>query len=235
MKIKEAIVLAGGLGTRLRDVLPDLPKCMAPVRGLPFLTIVLDYLIEQQFTKVVLSVGYRKEQVINYFGNSYKSLTIVYASEDEPLGTGGAIKLALSYCTQQNVFVLNGDTYFIPDLLAMEEQHNQISADISIAIKQVADSGRYGSVITDDSGRIVSFREKAPDAVEGWINGGIYLLNKDVLDNISQQKFSIENDVFKVSCSSLRIQSFQTDAFFLDMGIPADYERAQQILPITAG
>jgi len=228
---KEAIVLAGGLGTRLRGVLPNMPKCMAPVGEMPFLTYVLDYLLTQDIHRVILSVGYRKDQVMNYFGNSFKSLEIGYAMEEEPLGTGGAIKLSLGMCTAENVFVLNGDTYFTPDLAAMQKLHETSMADITIAIKQVEDSGRYGSVVSDNSGRIIDFKEKDPSAKEGWINGGIYLINKHILDSVKETKFSIENDVFKHAAERLHIHAFPTDSFFLDMGIPTDYAKAQEILP----
>lgn len=235
MKIKEAIVLAGGLGTRLQGVLPDIPKCMAPVQGKPFLSHVLNYLVSQEIDTVLLSVGYRKEQIINYFGDSFKSLSIKYAIENEPLGTGGAIKLAFGQCTEDKVFVINGDTYFLPELSSMEQVHTMSSADITIAVKHMQETGRYGLVETNNSGRITAFREKDPQSGSGWINGGIYLINRQIFSNISDQKFSIENDLFKVSCSTLYMQSFRTDASFLDMGIPEDYDKAQTFLPAWRG
>jgi D-glycero-alpha-D-manno-heptose 1-phosphate guanylyltransferase len=231
MNKKEAIVLAGGLGTRLQSVLPSFPKCMAPIKDKPFLVYVFEYLINQQINKVILSIGYRKDQIINYFGNEYRSLSIEYAIENEPLGTGGAIKLALNLCTQDEVFVVNGDTYFIPDLAAMQKLHNDKSADMSIAVKFLMETGRYGLVISDELGRITDFREKDMVSGSGWINGGIYLIKRQLFDGLSEKRFSIENDVFRISCSTLQMQAFQTDAFFLDMGIPEDYTRAQALLP----
>lgn len=227
----EAIVLAGGLGTRLQSVLPDIPKCMAPVHEKPFLTYVFDFLITQQISKVILSVGYRKEQIISYFGNCYRSLSLEYSIENEPLGTGGAIKLALSLCANDNVFVINGDTYFVPDFTSMQKLHNEKSADITIAVKHLLDTRRYGLVIYDETGRISDFREKDMDSGSGWINGGVYIINRQLLESFSEQKFSIENDVFKVSCSALYMQAFKTEAFFLDMGIPDDYDKAKILLP----
>jgi D-glycero-alpha-D-manno-heptose 1-phosphate guanylyltransferase len=231
MITKEAIILAGGLGTRLQDVLPGIPKCMAPVKGKPFLTYVLDYLIDQEIDKVILSVGYRNEQIINYFSYNYKSLLIEYAIENEPLGTGGAIKLAIEYCTQNDMFVLNGDTYFIPGLCEMEEIHFQTTADLTIAVKEMSETGRYGLILTDKDGRINDFREKDPNTGSGWINGGIYLINRKIFDSILDQKFSMENDVFKKYCSKFKMQAYQTDAYFLDMGIPEDYTNAQTLIP----
>ena len=230
MKTNEAIVLAGGLGTRLQCALPDIPKCMAPVQGKPFLAYVLDYLINQKISKVVLSVGYRKDHIISYFGNIYKSINIDYAIEEEPLGTGGALKLAFGYCTQDQSFVINGDTYFRPDLKSMAKMHIQSKADITIAAKYLRETGRYGLVQFDKDGRITDFREKEPSSGNGWINGGIYLIKKEIFDHFPKQIFSLENDVFKVSCSSLKMQAFKTDFDFLDMGIPEDYVKAQIII-----
>ncbi|MEI6059811.1 MAG: nucleotidyltransferase family protein [Bacteroidota bacterium] len=230
MKDREAIVLAGGLGTRLREVLPDMPKCMAPVRGLPFLTYVLDYLGEQGINKVILSVGYRKEQIISYFGDIYHNLEIEYAVENEPLGTGGAVKLASSFCKQDKVFVVNGDTYFIPELAEMGRLHQETAADISIAVKYLPETSRYGLILAEADNRINDFREKDPASLSGWINGGIYLLNRKIFDAVPETKFSLENELFRTSCSKLRLIAFRTDAFFLDMGIPDDYARAQTLI-----
>lgn len=230
MLTNEAIVLAGGLGTRLQHVLPDIPKCMAPINGKPFLNFVLDFLENQKIDKVILSVGYRKDHIINYFGSSYRSLKIDYSIENEPLGTGGAIKQALDYCTSKFAFIVNGDTYFKPDLAAMSNHHKKAEADITIAVKHLTDSSRYGLVVADQNSKIVEFREKDNLSGSGWINGGIYLIRKAVFDSFQQQKFSIENDIFKVSCDNLNLRAFQTDAFFLDIGIPEDYARAQILL-----
>ena len=231
MVTKDVIILAGGLGTRLQSVLTDIPKCMAPIGGLPFLTYVFDYLINQNISKVIVSVGYRKYHIINYFGDSYKSLIIEYSIETEPLGTGGALKLASSHCNQNQVFVMNGDTYFVPDLQSMEILHFQTNADVTIAVKQMLETKRYGIVQTDMEDRILEFREKDPGSGPGLINGGIYLINRELFDNFTEQKFSLEQDVFKKSSLSLKMQASITDAFFLDMGIPEDYTRAQEILP----
>jgi len=229
MITKEAIVLAGGLGTRLQGILPDIPKCMAPIQGKPFLAYVFDYLISQKINKVILSVGYLNDQIIRYFGNNYQSLLIVYSIEEEPLGTGGAIKSAINYCSQDQVFVINGDTYFIPDFEAIETKHIQTKADITIAVKYLTETDRYGLVQINKDGRITDFREKETLSSGGWINGGIYLIKKLVFDDFHEDKFSLENDVFKVSCSQINLQAFKTDTFFLDMGIPEDYANAQNM------
>jgi D-glycero-alpha-D-manno-heptose 1-phosphate guanylyltransferase len=233
MRTREAIVLAGGLGTRLHEMLPGIPKCMAMVNGKPFLTYVLDYLIEQDIDKVILSVGYLKDHIINYFGDNYQSLEIEYAIENELLGTGGAIKLSFGFCKQDVAFVINGDTCFFPDLKAMEDLHLLTSADITIAAKQMTDTIRYGLIQTDHSGRITDFREKHPVSGKGLINGGIYMINRKIVETFPQQKFSLENEVFKKLCSEYKMQAFQSDAFFLDMGIPEDYMKAQAMIPLS--
>ena len=233
IRTQEAIVLAGGLGTRLKEVLPGIPKCMAPVNGKPFLTYVLDYLLRQNISKVILSVGYLKDHIINYFGENYKLLKLEYAIENEPLGTGGAIKLSFGFCKQDEAFVMNGDTCFFPALKAMENLHFWETADITIAVKQMNDTARYGLVLTDESGRIKDFREKEPSSGAGLINGGIYLINRKIVDVFPHQKFSLENDIFKTSCSEFKMLAFQSDGFFLDMGIPEDYVKAQTMIPLS--
>ena len=231
MITNEAIVLAGGLGTRLQEVLPETPKCMAPIGGKPFLAYVLDYLAASGISKVILSVGYRNDQVISYFGDTYKSIELVYAIETEPLGTGGAVKAALKLTSLDEIFVLNGDTYFIPDLVKMEQHHTVNLADATIAVKEFADASRYGRLVTNASGYITGFMEKEPEAGSGWINGGIYLLKRSIIESIRELKFSLEHEVFRKLCTNFRMQAYRTDAFFLDIGIPADLEKAQTLVP----
>jgi D-glycero-alpha-D-manno-heptose 1-phosphate guanylyltransferase len=227
MNTKEVIVLAGGLGSRLKGVLPDIPKCMAPVQGKPFLMYVLDYLAHQQICKVILSVAYRKEQIISFFGDKYNSMAIEYSIENEPLGTGGAVKHALNLCAEGEVFALNGDTYFIADLVAMGKVHVKSSANVTIAVKHMTETARYGLISANKQGRITDFREKDPSLGSGWINGGIYLLNREIFNGFPHQKFSLENDFFKTKVSELTLHAFQSDGFFLDIGIPEDYAKAQ--------
>jgi len=229
MNTKQAIILAGGLGTRLQPVLPDIPKCMAPVHGLPFLTYVFNYLEKYRIEEVILSVGYLKDHIINHFGYRYNSISITYSVENEPLGTGGAIKLALTQCSDNEVFILNGDTFFVPDLHKMELDHDLYAADITIAAKQMLDADRYGLVTINNTGRITAFLEKQYPSSGGWINGGIYLLKKQLFETFPLEKFSLEKDLYAVSCEKLNIYAFQTEAFFLDMGIPQDYAKAQTV------
>lgn len=226
-----AIVLAGGFGTRLQGVVKDLPKPMAPVNGRPFLTYILDYLIDYGYEKAVLSVGYLHEKIVDYFGDTYKSLSIEYAVENEPLGTGGAIAYSLSKCSSDNVLVLNGDTLFRVDLAAFEAFHRQKGGLMSMVLRQMPDVSRYGSVHFDNDSRITLFAEKNTDSGEGFINGGIYLINKQLFTKHPQlPKFSFEKDLMENIYATEPIFGFRSDAYFIDIGIPEDYARAQQEL-----
>jgi D-glycero-alpha-D-manno-heptose 1-phosphate guanylyltransferase len=176
--IKEAIILAGGLGTRLRSVVNDIPKPMAEVCGKPFLSYILDFLIKYGIKRVILSVGYKWEAIREFFGEQYKSINLVYAIEYEPLGTGGAIKNALKYVRDTEVFILNGDTLFNIDLSVFYSLHKNKNSNLSIALKKMNFTERYGSVKIDENNRIIDFSEKA-QKFNILINGGIYLLNKN--------------------------------------------------------
>ena len=224
-----AIVLAGGFGTRLQGVVKDLPKPMAPVNGRPFLTYILDYLIDYGYQKVVLSVGYLHEKIEDYFGGSYKSLSIDYAVENEPLGTGGAIAYSLSKCSSDDVLVLNGDTLFRVDLAAFEAFHRTKGGLFSMVLRQMPDVSRYGSVLTDGNDRITLFAEKNASSGQGFINGGIYLINKQLLQKHPQpHKFSFEKDLMEKIYQSEPIFGYKSDAYLIDIGIPDDYARAQR-------
>lgn len=225
---KEAIILAGGFGTRLQGVVKDVPKPMAPVNGRPFLTYILDYLIEYQYNSVVLSVGYLHEKIEEFFGSQYKSLQIKYAVETEPLGTGGGIAYALSFCTNENVLVLNGDTLFKADLLSLEQFHTQHHSLLSIILRHVADTSRYGSVTISESGRILRFTEKNNASGEGTINGGIYMINNELIKKLDlPAKFSFEKDLMEKYVETLPFYAQCSSNYFIDIGIPEDYARAQ--------
>lgn len=231
MTKKEAIVLAGGFGTRLQSVVKDLPKPMADVNGRPFLAFVLDYLIDYHYTDVILSVGYLHEKIEDFFGEQYKSLHIKYAVEIEPLGTGGGIAYALSLCTTDNVLVLNGDTLFKADFDILEKFHQLHNSELSIVLRRVADTSRYGQVNINETGKIVSFVEKNSAVGEGTINGGIYLINRDLLCRMSMpQKFSFEKDFMEKYVHDLSFYAITSDGYFIDIGIPEDYARVQQEL-----
>ena len=180
MKTMDCIVLAGGLGTRLQSVVQDVPKCMAPVNGKPFLHFLFDYAEQQGCTKVILSLGYKYEYVTEWLKTQQRSFTVDYVIEEVPLGTGGGIQLALQKATEQHIAVLNGDTMFRVPLQEMMEFHMQVQAATTVALKPMQDFDRYGVVKTDNTARITAFEEKKPQA-EGLINGGVYIIDKDEL------------------------------------------------------
>jgi D-glycero-alpha-D-manno-heptose 1-phosphate guanylyltransferase len=228
---KEAIILAGGFGTRLQGVVKDVPKPMAPVNGRPFLTYILDYLIEYQYTRVILSVGYLHEKIEEFFGNQYKSLKIDYAVETEPLGTGGGIAYAMSKCQTKNVLVINGDTMFKVNLTEFEHFFAEKNRLLSIVLREVDDVSRYGSVVTGNNHMIVLFSEKGASAGRGYINGGVYMINRALFDKYPQpKKFSFEKDLMEKLYTQEQFFAMPSDGYFIDIGIPEDYARAQKEL-----
>lgn len=221
----EAIVLAGGFGTRLREVVPDLPKPMAPVAGRPFLEILLSALARKGFTRVVLSLGFMSEKIIDHFGESYMGMELVHEVEQIPLGTGGAIHAALARCVADHVFIFNGDTYL--DIEADElERMWRADRHPVIVVREVPDTARFGRVEMDD-GRVCAFREKGMSG-PGLINAGCYVLPKDALDGFpAGAPFSLETDYFARQLQNIRFDGFVTRGRFIDIGVPDDYALAQ--------
>lgn len=224
----QAIILAGGLGTRLRSVLADLPKPMAPVAGRPFLAHVLDALVKAGFESAVLAVGYRYEAIRDHFGAAYRGMRLAYSVEASPLGTGGAIRLAADLVHADPVFVLNGDTYLELDYAAMLAAHRAAGAGISVAVCEVPDVGRYGSLeVTAD--RIVGFREKGRSG-PGFINAGTYLLSAEVITRIPiGRPHSFEQELLMPLVAEIQPLAFVTYGKFIDIGVPEDYARAQTL------
>lgn len=224
----EAIVLAGGFGTRLRQVVADVPKPMAPIAGHPFLEILLGSLARKGFSRVVLSLGFMAEKISDHFGTQFAGIDIACVVEDTPLGTGGAIRLAFEACTQDHVFVFNGDTYLDLEVQSLE-QHWQANRHPIVVGRQVPDTSRYGRLIVD-GGRVTSFAEKGM-AGPGLINAGCYVLAKDALARFPlNQPFSIETDYLVPEVARATVQVFETVGVFIDIGIPEDYARAQNLL-----
>ncbi|EAJ8747377.1 D-glycero-D-manno-heptose 1-phosphate guanosyltransferase [Campylobacter jejuni] len=220
----QAIVLAGGLGTRLKSVVQDLPKPMAPINERPFLTFVLEYLKKQGITEIVLSVSYKYELIQKYFKDEFEGMKIRYNIEKELLGTGGAIKDALKF-VKNKAYVLNGDTIFDIDLKKLVLNDSKIC----IALKQMQNFDRYGTVNIDDQGIVTSFEEKVFKK-QGLINGGIYLLKKDIFNEfILEKKFSFE-EFLRVNYKILKIQTQIFDDYFIDIGIPEDYYKLKLFL-----
>lgn len=233
---REAIVLAGGFGTRLAHVVPEVCKPMAPVAGRPFLRFVMDQLAANGVERAVMADGYRKEQIEEYFKGFYRGMDVVYSPEDEPLFTGGAVKQALAKCEGDWVFVMNGDTWLDVDFGAMEAVAASAPENVKavVAVKRMRDFERYGTVDVDDSGTITAFHGKRPCA-EGLINAGVYLVRKNALINMSQ-KFSLENDFFEKVVSDGALRACECDGGFIDIGVPGDYELAQTMLaPLARG
>ena len=229
--MREAIVLAGGFGTRLRTVVNDVPKPMAPVAGRPFLEYLLDRLVRQGYRHVVLSTGYLHEKVEAHFGSRYGDLLLDYARETDPLGTGGAMVNALQYCNENQVTVLNGDTLFDIDHERLIRFSEEKGSPLTVVLRQVEDSGRYGSVETDASGRITAFREKDPSAGRGLINGGIYRVHRSLFNGFAVgQTFSFEKELMQKSYRENAFYAYADGAYFIDIGIPEDYSRAQKEL-----
>ncbi len=227
MQIKEAIILAGGLGTRLRSAVPDLPKCMAPVNDKPFLTYVIDYFIQQRINKFIFSLGYKHEVITNYLDQNYPLLNKQYSIEQEPLGTGGAIRLACKKTAEKTVLVLNGDTMFNISLAKLSSFHQINSADCTLSLKPMNDFDRYGVVELKNDFSIKSFNEKQ-FYKEGLINGGVYALAvTSFLNEDLPAVFSFEKDYLEKMYGTKRFFGLIQDAYFIDIGIPEDFRKAQ--------
>lgn len=225
-KQTECIILAGGLGTRLRSAVPDLPKCMAPVAGKPFLAYLIDYLLAQQVNKFIFSLGYMHEVIDDFIKSNYPQIQYQIALENEPLGTGGAIRLACDYATEENVIILNGDTMFNVDIQALLQLHINSKSDCTLSLKTMHQFDRYGVVETDLENNITSFKEKKQYET-GNINGGVYALNVASFKSIAFPTiFSFEKDYLEKYFNQLKMTGCLFDGYFIDIGIPEDFEKA---------
>ena len=224
----EAIVLAGGFGTRLQSVVNEVPKSMALINGRPFLEYLLDFLIVQGVERVVLSVGYKREVITEHFKNRYRTLEVEYSVEEEPLGTGGGIRLSFWRVKGDRALVLNGDSIFRTDLKILEQAHLAKKAEVTLALRKLANTGRYGRVTLNRQRRISGFEEKNEGAGPGLINAGVYFIEKSFLmEPHFRGRFSIEKDCFEKFYGSSRMFGFPAVGYFLDIWIPEDYHKAQ--------
>ncbi|ECC1942742.1 nucleotidyltransferase family protein [Campylobacter jejuni] len=215
----QAIILCGGLGTRLKSVIKDIPKPMAPINDKPFLEFIFEYLKKQGIKEVILAVSYKYEVIQEYFKDEFLGIKIKYSIEKEPLGTGGAIKEALKFIKNE-AYVLNGDTIFDIDLKKLILNNSKIC----LALKQMNDFDRYGTVELDSKNYIKLFKEKEFKK-QGLINGGIYFLNKDIFNDFTlQEKFSFE-EFLQENYEKLKAKAHIFDNYFIDIGVPGDYER----------
>ena len=233
MKISEAIILAGGLGTRLRSSVPDLPKCMAPVNGEPFISYVIEYLQDQGIEKFIFALGYKSEAFEDFLLSKLSIKKYTLSIEAEPLGTGGAVKLACNCTSDKNVIVTNGDTLFkISSIDKLASLHSINDADCTLSLKPMLNFERYGLVELSDDYSIKSFKEKT-FVKEGLINAGLYLLNTHhFVKEELPDKFSFEKDYLEQFYTKRRVYGFIQDEYFIDIGIPEDYKKAQEELLI---
>lgn len=218
----EAIVLAGGFGTRLKPCVDNLPKPLAPIGGKPFLHYLLDFLYANGVHRTILSTGYLSELIEKNIGITYRGMVIDYSRETSPLGTGGAIKKALSMCREEYAVVVNGDSFFDVDLSKMEKIHLESNCPLTVAARKVPWAESSGFMTVKD-GKLVSFREKGVKS-EGLINGGIYFINKNLLDGINQESFSFEKLVLEAGICSVSV--YESNGYFIDIGIPENYRKA---------
>lgn len=249
----QAILLCGGMGTRLRSVVSDRPKPMADICGKPFLQYLLEMLRDKGITEVIFALGYKGEMIEEYFhdGSAF-GLKIAYSYEEEPLGTGGAIRNALPKILEEEVLVLNADTYFPMDYQGLLRFHQENDGDFSLATRAVPDISRYGAVRRDPAGRILAWNEKlgdggqqpgegskqpiegnaqqaassSPKSLSGEINGGIYVMKKSLIAEIPEGKHSLEQDCIpKWLSEGKRIFGLPFHGYFMDIGIPEDYQQ----------
>jgi D-glycero-alpha-D-manno-heptose 1-phosphate guanylyltransferase len=225
----EAVILAGGLGTRISSRLKDLPKSMAPIGGRPFLALLLDRLVAAGCARVLLSVGHLRGAILETFGDCYCGMALRYVIEEHPLGTGGAIRLALAQTQGQAALVLNGDTYVEVDFAAIAALHHTACRPMTMTVTHVRDTSRYGGVLIE-GGFITGFTEKGFQG-PGWINAGVYFLNQDFPwpKNLASP-FSFETDVLGPALNQILPAAFQSNGYFLDIGVPEDLDRAQKEL-----
>jgi len=225
----EVVVLAGGMGTRLKSVVSNVPKPMAPVNDQPFLKYLLTWLSKYNVSSIIISVGFMGNVIEDYFGDSFNNIPISYTREDKPLGTGGGILLALNAATHDNVVVINGDTYFPIDLDQFSALHIQHGGQVTVALKKMTEFDRYGTV-EFEGGDVKKFNEKK-HCKAGVINGGIYAINKSRLNLQGlPDVFSFETEVLEKLAGTGNLKGAIYDEPFIDIGIPKDYKKAINFL-----
>jgi len=226
----EAIILAGGFGTRLQKIVKDVPKPMAPVNSKPFLEILLEHCLKNGISRVVFSVGYLSEQIISYFGSRYKDIEIEYSIEKEPLGTGGAVLQSMKLILAESFFILNGDTYLDVNYKDVAQYYCLYGNPIIVGC-QVNDASRYGSLKLDENNNVIGFGEKSKVG-HGIINAGCYYFPKSIFEGtiIKNQKFALEKEFLMDYVQHNEVSCYLFKGKFIDIGVPEDYFQAQQML-----
>jgi D-glycero-alpha-D-manno-heptose 1-phosphate guanylyltransferase len=220
----DALVLAGGLGTRLRPALSDRPKAMADIGGRPFISLLFDQLIRFGFNRVIVATGYRAESISGYFGSRYQDLELVYSKENEPLGTGGALKLAHRHIHKQHVLVMNGDTFVDFALRGFFLKHLKTKSLVSLLLCKADDARAYGSVKMDNQGRITAFVEKKRELGSGCVSAGNYLISRDALKMLpGSKKFSLESKFFPTLVEGRGLMGHCSNNPLHDIGTPDTY------------
>ena len=222
----KAIVLCGGLGTRLGHLTSDTPKPILEVAGRPFLSYVLEQLSSAPVDEIILSVGFQSKKIENIFGDYWGHIPLSYSVEDKPLGTGGAIKKAMQTKGIEEALVMNGDTLLKIDPDVLWNYARKENADIAMTLKFCEDASRFGVVRVNSKNQVDGFEEKRSGA-SGPINTGLYYIKKSVFSLSKKEIFSFEEDILSLGYKNLKIVGMMTDAYFIDMGVPEDFSRAQ--------
>jgi D-glycero-alpha-D-manno-heptose 1-phosphate guanylyltransferase len=221
----EAIILAGGLGTRLKSVVSNVPKCMAPIHGIPFINFIITYLQQQGVQHFIFALGYKSDTVIEYVRRHYPTINTSFVVENTALGTGGAIQLAAQQAKKSNVLVLNGDTLFNINLKNFFTNHVQTNAHFSVALKPMYNFDRYGAVNVDSNNKLLAFNEKQ-FCTKGLINGGVYILNIPTFLSLQLPvQFSFEKAYMEKYIGIHTMYGITFNNYFIDIGIPTDYEQ----------
>ena len=229
------MILAGGLGTRLRSVVYDVPKPMADVRGRPFLEYLMDYWIAQGITEFIVSVGYKRESIKAHFADRYSGIPVTYVEESQPLGTGGGLLLASQYISKP-FLLLNGDSFFKVELFNLVAFHESMVSDLTMALFRANESDRYGCLEVNENGKIQAFQHEK-SSIGALANGGVYYINPEILSNnnfIFGNKYSLENDILpKLIAQDKKLYGLEINTQFIDIGIPKDYLEAHNLLKKT--
>lgn len=231
-KINTAVILAGGKGTRLKSVVSNVPKPMAPIHDRPFLEYLMDYWINQGISKFILSVGYMKESIISHFGENYKSASIEYSEENQPLGTGGGL-IAASKKIKETFLLINGDTFFEININSLLHFHTEKNSHWTFSLFSSTHLERYMAMYVSEDGEILSLAPR-DFSVKNLSNGGVYLVEPSVLSNVNYQKgdyMSLEDDLLPyILSSNSKVFGLEFKDNFIDIGLPEDYFKASKIL-----